>query len=119
MKKILGVAIILSGLCAGSAYTQQPPQVFTGRLSDSTCGASHQPRAGSMSERECIFECIKALAKYVLVDQDNALAERFKIQSFPTTILVGADGKIRQVNEGVTPYLEFWVQAALEHPERK
>ena len=71
MKKILGVAIILSGLCAGSAYTQQPPQVFTGRLSDSTCGASHQPRAGSMSERECIFECIKALAKYVLVDQDN------------------------------------------------
>ena len=71
MKKILGVAIVLSALCAGSAYTQQPPRVFTGRLSDSTCGASHQPRAGSMSERECIFECIKALAKYVLVDQDN------------------------------------------------
>jgi peroxiredoxin len=55
----------------------------------------------------------------VLIDQDNALAERFKIESFPTTILVGADGKIRQVNEGVTPYLEFWVQAGLEHPERK
>jgi len=34
------------------------------------CGASHQMKAaaGKMSERECIFECIKALAKYVLVD---------------------------------------------------
>jgi len=71
MKNILGVGVVLSCLCAGSAYTQQAPQVFTGRLSDSMCGASHQARAGSMSERECIFECIRALAKYVLVDQDN------------------------------------------------
>ena len=71
MKKILGVGIVLGCLCAGSAYTQQAPQVFTGRLSDSMCGASHQARAGSMTERECIFECIRALAKYVLVDQDN------------------------------------------------
>ena len=54
----------------------------------------------------------------VLIDQDNALAERFKIESFPTTVLVGEGGKIREVHEGVQPYLEFAVRAALNHPER-
>jgi len=44
----------------------------------------------------------------VLVDKDNALAQKFKIESFPTTVLIGADGKIRQVEEGVVPYLEFF-----------
>jgi hypothetical protein len=49
-----------------------PPQFFLGRLSDSMCGASHQAKAaGAMTERECIFECIKALARYVLVDPDG------------------------------------------------
>src|SRR6266487_3126699 len=50
-------------------WQDQRQQVWSGRLSDSMCGASHQMRAaaGKMSERECIFECIKALAKYVLV----------------------------------------------------
>jgi len=33
--------------------------------------------------------------------------------------LIGADWKIRQVEEGVAPYLEFSVRAALEHPERE
>ena len=48
-------------------------QTFTGRLSDSECAASHQPKAaaGSLTDRECLLACIKTLAKYVLVDQDN------------------------------------------------
>ena len=48
-------------------------QTFSGRLSDSTCGASHQTKAGaaSLTDRECLFACIKALAKYVLVDENN------------------------------------------------
>ena len=44
-------------------------QTFTGRLSDSMCGASHHAKAaaGSVSDRDCLFACIKGLAKYVLV----------------------------------------------------
>jgi hypothetical protein len=48
-------------------------QTFTGRLSDSACAASHQHKAaaGRLTDRECLLACIKTLAKYVLVDQDN------------------------------------------------
>ena len=46
-------------------------QSFTGRLSDSNCGASHQAHAGSLSDRQCVFLCIKALAKWALVDQNK------------------------------------------------
>jgi hypothetical protein len=52
---------------------QKPLQTWNGTLSDSMCGASHKLRAaaGNLSDRECIFECIKALAKYVLVDDKD------------------------------------------------
>jgi len=69
MKKVVGL-ILLTWATAAPCQDQQRQQVWSGRLSDSMCGASHQMRsaAGNLSERECIFECIKALAKYVLVD---------------------------------------------------
>lgn len=55
------------------AQQQPAQQTFTGRLSDSTCAASHQSKASAehLSDRECLLACVKALAKYVLVDQDN------------------------------------------------
>src|SRR5262245_15106723 len=64
------MAAILLAWATAAPSQDQSPQVWSGRLSDSMCGASHQMKAaaGKMSERECIFECIKALAKYVLVD---------------------------------------------------
>jgi hypothetical protein len=82
MKKILTFALLVAGAGVTFALAQQPPapqaaaapQTFTGRLSDSMCGASHQKMAastGSTSDRECLFACIKALAKYVLVDSNN------------------------------------------------
>ena len=48
-------------------------QLWTGTLSDSMCGPSHQEiaAAGGLTQRQCIFECIKAQAKYVLVDGKN------------------------------------------------
>jgi len=48
-------------------------QTFTGRLSDSVCAASHQSKtaADGVTDRDCIFACIKALATYVLVDGNN------------------------------------------------
>ena len=64
------MAAILLAWATAAPSQDQSPRVWSGRLSDSMCGASHQMKAaaGKMSERECIFECIKALAKYVLVD---------------------------------------------------
>jgi len=44
-------------------------QTFTGRLSDSACGASH--RSTELTNRQCVFACIKRLARYVLVDENN------------------------------------------------
>jgi hypothetical protein len=50
-----------------------PEQTWTGTISDSMCGASHAKRAeaGHWTERECVIECIKGLAEYVLVDQNQ------------------------------------------------
>jgi hypothetical protein len=72
MKKTFGV-VLLTWTTLALCQDQKTPQFWSGRLSDSMCGASHQMRAAAakISERECIFECIKALAKYVLVDDKD------------------------------------------------
>src|SRR5882762_8397076 len=48
-------------------------QTFTGKISDNACGASHQATAAArqLTDRQCLHACIKALAKYVLVDRNN------------------------------------------------
>jgi hypothetical protein len=58
---------------AQQAGTTPAPPSFIGRLSDSMCGGSHQAKAAAagLTDRECIFECLKALGKYVLVDPSN------------------------------------------------
>jgi len=70
MKKTLGL-MLLAWVTAASSQGQQTQQIWSGRLSDSMCGASHRTMAAArnMSERECLFECIRALASYVLVDE--------------------------------------------------
>src|SRR5687767_13767234 len=57
----------------GSAPLAQEPQTWSGVLSESKCGASHQAIAASLglSERECAFYCLKSLAKYVIVDEQK------------------------------------------------
>ena len=60
----------------GSTPLAQSPQTWSGVLSESKCGASHQALASSlgMTERECAFHCLKGLAKFVVVDdQKNAI----------------------------------------------
>src|SRR5712691_11097163 len=73
MKKILALVAGVIVVSLAALPAQQPPQSWSGRLSDSMCGASHQAKAaaGSLTERECIFACIKGLAKYVLIDDNN------------------------------------------------
>ena len=65
------VAVFIVGL--GSAPLAQSPQTWSGVISDSKCAASHQSVAASsgMTERECAFHCLKGLAKYVLVDDQQ------------------------------------------------
>src|SRR5207248_522107 len=46
-------------------------QTFTGRLSDSTCGVSHQSKRSTLTDRECLIACVHALAKYVLVEENG------------------------------------------------
>jgi len=64
----IGLALLVTCVSVTSAGAQQ---TFTGRISDSTCGASHAAKAGEQSDRQCLVACINALAKYVLVDQNN------------------------------------------------
>ena len=70
MRNLICVAIAIVCIAVITATAQQ---TFTGRLSDSVCGASHQsrPEATDLTDRECLLACIKALAKYVLVDSDG------------------------------------------------
>ena len=49
----------------------------------------------------------------VLIDEQQKLAEKFGITAFPTTILVGADGRVQEVHEGVRPYFEYQVEGLL------
>ena len=72
------VQLILASLCFSAGVggqTPPAPQTWSGVLSDSTCGGSHQAIAskGGMTERECAFHCLKTLAKYVLVDQNGTV----------------------------------------------
>jgi putative heme-binding domain-containing protein len=45
-------------------------ETWTGRISDTRCGASHQAVGAvfGLTDRECAIDCIKALHKYVLVE---------------------------------------------------
>jgi thiol-disulfide isomerase/thioredoxin len=45
----------------------------------------------------------------VLIDQDGVVAKQLGLNALPTTILVGQDGKVIHVAEGVEPYLQYFV----------
>lgn len=50
----------------------------------------------------------------VLMDYDNALMMRWGVRALPTTILIGRDGRVRQVSEGLQQYLPFVIDAELK-----
>jgi hypothetical protein len=54
----------------GSTPLAQPPQTWSGVLSEDKCGASHEAIASplKMTDRECAFHCLKGHAKLVVVD---------------------------------------------------
>jgi hypothetical protein len=75
MRRTLQLIIVICYGAAVGGQTPPAPQTWSGVLSDSTCGGSHQAIAskGGMTERDCAFHCLKSLAKYVLVDQNGTV----------------------------------------------
>ena len=68
--KHLGIAIVASML--GASSISAADQTWTGKISDSMCGAKHNASAEhsgkKMSERDCTLACVKDHnAKYVFV----------------------------------------------------
>jgi len=49
----------------------------------------------------------------VLLDTDGAVMKRFGVRALPTTVIVGGDGKIRMVTEGMQQLLGMFVDAEL------
>jgi len=72
-------------------------------------------------EREKLDQYLKEnpVSFPVLIDKDNSFSEKFKIEALPTTVLVDGNGRIKQVHEGVQPYLEFTIQAELRNLEKR
>jgi hypothetical protein len=67
MNRILLATAIL---CVSSLPTLAAEQTWSGKISDSACGAKHEEAAegnGVMPDRECTQACIRGGSKYVLV----------------------------------------------------
>ena len=64
---------VSAALLFAAAVSLAGQQAFSGRLSETTCGASHHAVAGSLTDRQCVFMCIKRLAKWALVDKDQVI----------------------------------------------
>ena len=69
MKKFLGVLIASTFLSTTAAFAA----TWTGKISDSMCGAHHKSSAehagAKMTDRQCTEACIKNGAKYVFVSE--------------------------------------------------
>jgi hypothetical protein len=65
-------ALLLFGtlLLVASSLARAAEQTWTGKISDSACGAKHEEAAegqGVMADRDCTQACIRGGSKYVLV----------------------------------------------------
>jgi hypothetical protein len=71
MQNVFRVLLVVAWVSSSIGLRAQ--QTFSGVISDSTCGTSHAAIAGpaKMTDRECAFHCLKALAKFVLVDDSG------------------------------------------------
>ena len=76
-------AIISLGLLASAALAQDPPQTFTGTVSDTMCGKAHMSK--TITATQCTQECVKGGPDYALVVGDKVYTlkgERAKIDPF-------------------------------------
>src|SRR5262245_13342754 len=80
MKRILAMTLVVAAVGITSFEAQQPAspapsqKSFLATVSDSVCGASHQGKMkAGMNERTCVFDCVKSMARFVLVDQNKKI----------------------------------------------
>ena len=70
MKRIMGMAL---AILLGSTLAYGAEKTWTGKISDSMCGASHKSAiehgGKKLTDRECVQACIKDGGKYVFVSQ--------------------------------------------------
>ena len=68
--------ILAAMLLAAPALPFAAEQTWTGKISDSACGAKHEEAAeneGVMPDRECTQACVRGGSKYVLVVDGKVL----------------------------------------------
>ena len=64
------LALIFAALVLASTPTGAAEQTWTGKISDSACGAKHEEAAegnGVMPDRECTQACVRGGSTYVFV----------------------------------------------------
>jgi hypothetical protein len=65
------IALVLSALLLAAATVSfAAEQTWSGKISDSACGAKHEEAAegqGVMADRDCTQACVRGGSKYVLV----------------------------------------------------
>jgi hypothetical protein len=69
-------AFAVAALLLTAALPRAAEQTWTGKISDSACGAKHEEAAegnGVMPDRECTQACVRGGSKYVLVVDGKVL----------------------------------------------
>ena len=78
MKRILMHVVVVTSLAlvwTTGMRLLASEQTWTGKISDSLCGASHQQMASQagLSDQQCTVECVKAGGKYVFVGPNDKI----------------------------------------------
>jgi hypothetical protein len=68
LQVLTATAVLGAGLAAVPALASSSSQTFTGKVSDTMCGAKHKE---GMKPADCVRACVKHGAKYALVAGNN------------------------------------------------
>ena len=64
--------IVTIAAAAALAFAANPPATFTGRITDTMCGANHTMMKGKPDD-ECIHVCLKGSSQYALFDGKSVI----------------------------------------------
>ncbi|MGI8958628.1 MAG: hypothetical protein ACR2IV_02485 [Bryobacteraceae bacterium] len=76
--------LVIAFSFAGMLMAADPPQSFTGVITDTMCGAKHDMMKGSPDD-ECVKVCVKGSSDYALYDGKDVwkLNDQTKASQFP------------------------------------
>jgi thiol-disulfide isomerase/thioredoxin len=57
----------------------------------------------------------RTLSFPILLDREGLVAARYRVEAFPTTVVLDAEGKVVDVTEGLDPYLAYTIESLLEN----